>query len=39
MTVMNHSDAKPSLESLIERGAELKRALVDYACGPPLQRL
>jgi hypothetical protein len=31
---MNHIDAEPSLESLIERSAELKRALVDFACGP-----
>jgi hypothetical protein len=35
---MNHSDTEPSLESLIERSAELKRALVDFACGPRLGR-
>ena len=35
---MNHSDAEPSLESLIERSAELKRGLVDFACGPRLER-
>jgi len=35
---MNHSDAEPSLESLIERSAELKRALVDFACGPRFER-
>jgi hypothetical protein len=38
MTAMNHSDAEPSLESLIERSAELKRALVDFACGPRFER-
>ncbi len=38
MTAMTHSDAEPSLESLIERSAELKRALVDFACGPLLER-
>jgi hypothetical protein len=31
---MTHSDAEPSLESLIERSAELKHALVEFACGP-----
>jgi hypothetical protein len=31
---MDHSDGEPSLESLIERSAELKRALVEFACGP-----
>jgi hypothetical protein len=35
---MNHSHAEPSLESLIERSADLKGALVDFACGPRLQR-
>ena len=35
---MNHSDAEPSLESLIERSGDLKRALVDFACGPRLER-
>jgi hypothetical protein len=38
MTAKNHSDAEPSLESLIERSAELKGALVDFACGPRLER-
>jgi hypothetical protein len=38
MTVMNHRDAEPSLESVIERSAELKGALVDFVCGPRLQR-
>jgi hypothetical protein len=38
MTSTNHGDAEPSLESLIERSAELKRALVDFACGPRLQQ-
>ena len=38
MTVTNHTDTEPSLESLIERSAELKRALVDFACGPRLER-
>jgi hypothetical protein len=35
---MNHSDAEPSLESLIERSAELKRALVDFAGAPQFER-
>ena len=35
---MNQSDAAPSLESLIERSSELKRALVDFACGPRFER-
>jgi hypothetical protein len=35
---MSYSHAEPSLESLIERSAELKRALVDFACGPRLER-
>jgi hypothetical protein len=38
MASTNHGDAEPSLESLIERSAELKRDLVDFACGPRLQR-
>jgi hypothetical protein len=38
MTAKNRSDAEPSLESLIERSAELKRALVDFACSPKLER-
>jgi hypothetical protein len=37
-TAMNHSDAEPSLESLIERSAELKRALVDFAGAPQFER-
>jgi hypothetical protein len=37
-TAMNHSDTEPSLESLIERSSELKRALVDFACGPRFER-
>jgi hypothetical protein len=32
MTAKNHSNAEPSLESVIERSAELKRSLVDFAC-------
>jgi hypothetical protein len=35
---MNHSDAGPSLESLIERSSELKRGLVDFACSPRFER-
>ena len=35
---MNHSDGEPSLESLIERSSELKRALVDFACSPRFER-
>ena len=38
MTSTNHGGADPSLESLIERSAELKGALVDFACGPRLER-
>ena len=38
MTSSNHGAADPSLESLIERSAELKGALVDFACGPRLER-
>jgi hypothetical protein len=38
MTAMNRSDGEPSLESLIERSSELKRALVDFACGPRFER-
>ena len=37
-TGTNHSDVEPSLESLIERSSELKRALVDFACGPRFKR-
>ena len=35
---MNHGGDKRSLASLIERGAELKRALVDFALSPRMQR-
>jgi hypothetical protein len=35
---MNDSDPEPSLESLIERSAELKRALVDFAGSPRFER-
>ncbi len=35
---MNHSGDAPSLDSLIERSAELKRALVDFACSPRFER-
>jgi hypothetical protein len=38
MTPTNHNDAEQSLESLIERSAELKGALVDFACSPRLER-
>jgi len=38
MTATNHNDAGQSLESLIERSAELKGALVDFACSPRLER-
>ena len=38
MTPTNDNDAERSLESLIERSAELKRALVDFACSPRLER-
>jgi hypothetical protein len=38
MTATNHNDAEQSLESLIERCAELKGALVDFACSPRLER-
>ena len=37
-TAANRSDTEPSLESLIERSSELKRALVDFACGPRFER-
>jgi hypothetical protein len=36
--VVNDSGGEASLASLIERSAELKRALVDYACGPRFER-
>lgn len=35
---INHDDGGPSLVSLIERSAELKRALVDFALGPQCER-
>ncbi len=35
---MNDSGGEASLASLIERSAELKRALVDFACGPRFER-
>jgi hypothetical protein len=35
---MNDSGDGVSLASLIERSAELKRALVDFACGPRFER-
>ncbi len=35
---MNDSGDEASLASLIERSAELKRALVDFACGPRFER-
>ncbi len=38
MTATNHTDAEPWLESLIERSAELKRGLVDFACSPRLNQ-
>ena len=38
MAAMNDSDGEPSLESLIERSSELKRALVDFACSPRFER-
>ena len=38
MTEMNRSDARPSLDSLIERSAELKGALVSFVCGPRFER-
>ena len=38
MTSTTDGDAEPSLDSLIERSAELKGALVAFACGPRLDR-
>ena len=35
---VNHDDGEPSLASLIERGAELKRALVAFALSPRCER-
>ena len=34
----NHGGGEPSLASLIERSAELKRTLVDFALSPPFGR-
>jgi hypothetical protein len=36
--VVNDSGGEASLASLMERSAELKRALVDFACGPRFER-
>ena len=38
LRAMNHDDHEPSLASLIERSAELKRALVDFALSPRFER-
>jgi hypothetical protein len=38
LRAMNHDDGEPSLTSLIERSAELKRALVDFALSPRSKR-
>ncbi len=38
LRVMNYSGDEASLASLIERSADLKRALVDFACGPRFER-
>jgi hypothetical protein len=35
---VSHGDREPSLASLIERGPELKRALVDFALSPRCER-
>ncbi len=35
---MNHGGGEPSLASLIERSAELKRALVDFALSPRFEK-
>ena len=35
---MNHGGGEPSLGSLIEHSAELKRALVDFALSPRFER-
>ncbi|MGH3197908.1 MAG: hypothetical protein ACRDOH_09740 [Streptosporangiaceae bacterium] len=35
---VNHGDGEPSLASLIERGSDLKRALVDFALSPRFER-
>ena len=38
LRAVSHDDREPSLASLIERGAELKRALVDFALSPRCER-
>jgi hypothetical protein len=38
LRAVRHDDREPSLASLIERGAELKRALVDFALSPRCER-
>jgi len=35
---MNHGGGERSLASLVERSAELKRALVDFALSPRFER-
>ena len=35
---MNHGGGEPSLASLVERSAELKRTLVDFALSPRFER-
>ncbi|MGH3185195.1 MAG: hypothetical protein ACRDOE_25265, partial [Streptosporangiaceae bacterium] len=35
---MNRGDSEPSLTFLIERSAQLKRDLVDFACSPRFER-
>jgi hypothetical protein len=38
MTAMNHTEAGLSLDSVIERSAELKRDLIDFAYSPRMER-
>jgi hypothetical protein len=38
LRAMKRGGEEPSFASLIERSAELKRALVDFACSPRLER-
>jgi hypothetical protein len=38
LRAVSHDDREPLLASLIERGAELKRALVDFALSPRCER-
>ncbi len=38
LRAVSHDNREPSLASLIERGAELKRALVDFALSPRRER-